>query len=80
MALENNEWEGLPPLGARVLVPHGRTTIEGEVVLLYRLFGRPRARVRVELHADRGPDEAHYVNVLFGPGELDVISEVGADA
>lgn len=73
--MEAFDWEGLPPRGTRVRVPHGRTTIEGEVVHLYRLFGRPAAKVRVELPVSHDPYEAHDVHVTFRPGELEVISD-----
>ena len=68
--MNEDDWGGLPPIGTRVHVPHGRETIEGEVVALYELFGGPIAQVEVELPYSYEPYETHFVKVGFGPGEI----------
>jgi hypothetical protein len=71
--MDTDDWEGLPAPGARVRVPHLRSSLEGEVVLLYRLFGRPVAKVRVQIPISHEPYETRGVNVVFKRDEMEII-------
>jgi hypothetical protein len=70
-----DEWEGLPKVGTRVRVPYLTSTKEGEVILLYRLFGKPVARVSVQLPVSYESSETRGVPAAFTRDELEIISD-----
>jgi hypothetical protein len=71
----NIDWGDLPAPGTRVRVPHLTSMIEGEVILRYRIFGRPVARVQVEIPISHDPYETREVHAAFSRHEMEVISD-----
>ena len=67
------DWEGFPPVGTRVRVPHAPSTIEGEVVLLHHLYGKPLARVRIRVPVYYGPYDSRAIDVSFDRDDIEVI-------
>jgi hypothetical protein len=68
-----DEWAGLPELGTLVRVPYPKAPAIGEVVAHYRLFGEPRAQVRVELPVSHEPYETHTVTMAYRPDLMEII-------
>jgi hypothetical protein len=73
-ATTTDDWGGLPAPGTRVRVPHLTGTIDGEIMLRYRLFGNPVAKVRVWLPASHEPYRTRAVNVAFHRHEMEIIA------
>jgi hypothetical protein len=74
----DDDWEGLPEVGTRVRVPYltsTHSTKEGEVILLYRLFGRPVARVSVQVPVSYEASETRAVQAAFSRDELEIIPD-----
>jgi hypothetical protein len=72
-----DEWEGWPPPGTRVRVPHKNSTIEGEVISHRRTWHAREqvARVRIYMPIGTEPYKMAPVYVPFGREALEVIEE-----
>ena len=78
--MEADDWAALPKLGTRVLVPHLNAPLEGEIVLHHRLFGRPVARVKVQVPIRFEPYETHTVTMIYRPEAMKIISDEPSEA
>jgi hypothetical protein len=73
--VRSDDWEGFPKPGTRVRVPYLSSTTEGEVISLYRLFGRPVAKVRTRVPISFHPYRTRAVNVAFGRDDMEIVSD-----